>query len=85
MLGRLTRALARRGKLRSPRSPHFGAVRLALLVLVPVLFAAGFLAACGGSDHAIKPGETIKLHHPVTIDGHTVTYVVISPTVRTTQ
>jgi hypothetical protein len=60
-------------------------MRPALLFLLGLGFAAAVLAGCGQSDHPIKPGETIKLHHPVTIDGRTVTAIVISPTVRTTQ
>jgi hypothetical protein len=58
-------------------------------LLLAVLFAVGFVAACGGGadsgGHPIKPDETITLRHPVTIQGRTVTQVVISPTVRTTQ
>ena len=63
-------------------------MRPTFLLLAASLFAAGFLAACGNKqsrDHPIRPGETITLDHPITIQGHTITRVLIATNVRTTQ
>ena len=46
------------------------------LILLLVLAACGFLAACGDErEHA----RTVTIR-PLTIDGHTITRVVIPPT-----
>ena len=57
-------------------------MRRVAILLLPVLLCAGFLAACGsGSDHRAR---TLTIR-PVTINGHTVTRVVIPATVATTE
>jgi hypothetical protein len=46
------------------------------LLLLPALAACGFLAACGGSGSSHTRTVTIE---PITVQGHTVTRVVIPP------
>ena len=46
------------------------------LLLLPALAACGFFAACGGSG-SDRP-KTYKIA-PITVQGHTVTRVVILP------
>ena len=47
------------------------------LLLLPALAACGFFAACGGSG-SDRP-TTYKMVPPITVQGHTVTRVVILP------
>jgi len=56
--------------------------RVAILLL-PVLLCAGFLGACGGGGSARGP-RTLSIR-AITVDGKTITRVVIPATVATTE
>ena len=56
--------------------------RVAILFL-PVLLSAGFLAACGSRGSDSRP-RTLSIR-PITVDGKTITRVVIPATVATTE
>ena len=54
----------------------------AAILLLPVLLCAGFLAACG--DGSARGPRTLSIR-PITVDGKTITRVVIPATVATTE
>ena len=56
--------------------------RVAILLL-PILLCAGFLAACG-SGHSDLQATTLTIP-PITVDGQSITRVVIPATVATTE
>jgi hypothetical protein len=57
-------------------------VAVRTFAFLPILFVAGFLAACSGNNS--KTGTVTVSIAPLTVDGHTITRVLIPPTFATT-